>query len=358
MKLSVAILFERSLEEYRWELLATAISCDGKSLAIAVEGAQIVFWDMQTLQRLRARTLPANVRVLAWSSDGEFLAALLENGTVWMGTDEGEEIGIVLTEEKAWTLAFLPGTSLLVIRLADGQLHLWDILPARLLLSKGWIGREVQSAADYPVYRPGFLAFSQSGELLTVEARTREKQLEIWRLVWENERWVFHPLRLLSSLPGNVYALQYRPGTSQVFASTGEAIWGWDAETGQQTAKISLSGVHHASFCFSPQCDRLAIADGKGVLHIWDFQKRRVVAQCDAHHEGWVASAPFSPISTCFWGYRDNGQQEVILTGGWLRWQQPAKASLPADQETTPLYWSTVKCWHIREKQYGIIEGQ
>lgn len=26
---------------------------------------------------------------------------------------------------------------------------------------------------------------------------------------------------------------------------------------------------------------------------------------------------PFSPISTCFWSYRGNIQQEVILTGGF-----------------------------------------
>lgn len=113
-----------------------AFSPEGKRVAVATMGGELLIGDVATKTRLRKQTVAAGQRLIcvAWSDDGKWLATdgeslkdHQESVTLW-DAETGQE-RFRLPYRTRWTnsLAFLPKSSILAVTTMAGEIHLYDI---------------------------------------------------------------------------------------------------------------------------------------------------------------------------------------------------------------------------------------
>jgi WD40 repeat protein len=297
-----------------------ALAPDGKFLASGGPPHQAVrLWDTRTGREVRrlsrkplAPDLVCNVRCVAFSLDGKFLAAGYDDKglTLWEAAT-GKEIRTWRAHDD-WVhrIVFSPDARLLSSGSRDGQTCVWDVPSGKrrsafpgvpcgfsavakaLIVSRGTAvsfrdpaqGKELRQWPGNKEVDHVVSAVSPDGRLLAMA--TREGPVSL------REVKTGKTLHQLERRSVTIHAMTFSPDSrALVAAGRQRAFWLWEVETGRSL----LPNGHCApvvSVAFSPDGRRVASGSVDGTCRVWDVSTHKEIFRIDRHGRGVVAFSP------------------------------------------------------------------
>jgi RNA polymerase sigma factor (sigma-70 family) len=263
------------------QIRALAFSPDGKRLVTAGGDhslpGQLQIWDVATGKALVTRRLSPGVRSVAYSPDGQTVAAGHWEGDIKLRDPlTGQERATLTGHEMGVNaLAFSADGALLASAGLDKTVKLWDVKALRQR-------QEFLGHTDM-VFS---VAFFRNGRAIVSGGQDRTAR--IWDLDTGKERFV------LQGHGQPVEAVAVSPDDKVVVTGSWDAtIRSWDPETGKETAVLRQpEGVF--ALAFSPDGKVLASAGSDGTVHRWDVASRKLLGTV-RQHDGIPWSLAFSP---------------------------------------------------------------
>lgn len=235
---------------------AVAFSPNGQLLASGSDDWTFKLWNIQqrqhiaTLEHITDRTR-SQVKDVAFSPDGQRLATAGQHVKLWEISTQNE-IATLRHDEYVWALAFSPNGQLLAAGDGEGKVKIWDVQRQQSMV-------QLEGDTD-GVYA---VTFSSDGRTLATAGRQGEVKL------WAVSDWA--SLGTLQNR-GTTFALDFSPN-SKILASTGPAaVTLWDVESGEEI--VSLTG--HASWvfgtAFSPDGTTLVSSGDDGTVRLQNVE--------------------------------------------------------------------------------------
>jgi WD40 repeat protein/beta-lactamase regulating signal transducer with metallopeptidase domain len=279
----------KSLQEvwsHQGAVTSLAFSPDSRTLASGGADATLNLWDTKLRPTPPLLTfLPGHgaVRSVAFSPDGRTLATSGEDGKARLWAfpalecqrELGDDVGPVTS------VVFSPDGHRLALGGPDFRITLWDARDGRRLAELKGHTREVTS-----------LQFSPDGKRLASSAH--DSEVRVWDV--EAGREV-----LKLKHPGASQCIDWSPDGQTLCAGVGMG-WEadkeflailWNAQTGQEIARLTGHQAHVTLVRFSPDGKRLATGASDTRLLLWDVATRKVLGSMTTH---WgVPDARFLP---------------------------------------------------------------
>jgi len=220
---------------------------------------------------------PSPVEAVAFSPDGQLLAACTVAGEIWIWHLDQETPGYVLKEGgPAFSLVFSPRGDLLVAGSKDGRIIRWR-MPER-----SWI--DALQGHHGSVFS---VAFSPDGALLASGAQDRV--IRVWHIE------TGQTLRALEGHTDQVLSVAFSPdGRRLASASDDQTVKLWDVATGQEVRTLSGHTDWVNSVAFSPDGRLLASGSDDQTVKLWDVETGQEVRTLSGHTDS-VLSVAFSP---------------------------------------------------------------
>ncbi|HEY0753943.1 MAG TPA: WD40 repeat domain-containing protein [Ktedonobacteraceae bacterium] len=314
------------------EITNLAVSSHGRSIAIASAEIPLSFWHIPSYSLIKNIMLPQNVHSLTYSDDGQFLAAGLANGDVWIGTDEGEHLETIKQIGRA-TLAFVPHSDVLAVVTWKGALQLWQIQPPRPLFTHVFTTPKAEVHWQVSIASDGSQIASTKG---------KQEALYLCQLNLLARQEIVQDYKQFSDLDIAYNSeLHYHPTEQQLFFLRDKLypneIVGLDTQTGSCISRIPLPrpGYYPGQFCFSPQKDYIAVTDGNGNIVICCLKEQKAPGSFPAHRVKGDWSSQYRLTHAIQWVSSPLGT--ILLTAGWGQRMAEGKWRLP----------SVVKLWHL-----------
>jgi WD40 repeat protein/tetratricopeptide (TPR) repeat protein len=232
----------------------------------------------------------APVQAAAYSSDGQWLACGLSDGSVVIWRPESEEFvrRIKSGADAITRLAFQPNSTRVAALASDGVVRLWDASTGDLTASTADSATQLTALAVSPLTGE-FITGDAQGQLRLWDANGRPSSVEFGKydsgvvaLAWSND--------------GRIVAASYLDLKAVV----------WDAKTGARALAEPLQGGpdNYGALALSPDGKLLAIGAYQR-FHLWDVSTGKYVRLTYCHPNNTLDSIAFSP----------NGQT-LATTGG------------------------------------------
>jgi WD40 repeat protein len=240
------------------------VSPDGGLVAVVSFSGRLQVWDATTGEEAIATEPSSSTSGIAWSPDGDYLAAADnsgDRGLVTIRDRTGREIAVLREEPGASvaSVAFSPDGGRLVT--AGQPMGRWDP-DGREIVIWDWRVGEVERTIDAGAVRA---ALSPTGELIaTVPQRQSGPQVEVWD--WTTGQRV----AALARNTGFVADLAFSADGTRLATAGGDGtVRVWDPGIGEQL--LVLRGHKGAvnSVAFSPDGSRLASAGADGTVRSW-----------------------------------------------------------------------------------------
>jgi hypothetical protein len=232
-----------------------AWSPDGKVLACPTSDNQVALWNAEqnTFQYLPARQTPT--QNLAWSPDGQYLAAGTGSTIVIWKVATRQKIGTLIGHKGDITsLAWKPGTSELASSAEDHTIRVWD--------------------------------FSSAGNINTLQISG-----------------------------ANVTSLSWGLGSDNlIFATPPNTVTVWRDVSEDNSTEVAYNGLTTINAVAGHPKDqqRLAIADAKGSIVLWNASKRKADDELKYDQNG-LNDVAWAPSGTALAAASDNGMVLVWL---------------------------------------------
>ena len=390
-------------EIHRWEVdgkaLAVGFSPDGKTLACGVgepgtswgtpKRRAVLLWDTATGEEIgRLGDLTADIRSIAFSTDGERLAA--GTGTTY---DEGHGIYIwkVSTGERLQAIEKLRSIVLSVAFSPDGKwlasgdradtIRIWDTSEGKELKKLG------PFADNFTIYA---VAFSPDGKWLA--SGHRDGKIRVWNtqdwemaqtleghasgaqsldfsrdgrrlasgsydgvVIWDGEAWRLLRRCQRRDVPRNwsprIASVAFSPdGKTVVTGGEESKILFWDVGSGREQANHLGHKARVNALAFTPDGRSLVSGGGDETLRLWDVTSGRQILKFSGESVG-VAAVAVSPDGKTIASTDqiDRGHLWETSTGKLLRqwpspdWRLPAELRQLAHRVVTVGPWTTVE---------------
>ncbi|KAI1392460.1 uncharacterized protein F4822DRAFT_436235 [Hypoxylon trugodes] len=164
---------------------ATAVSCDAHLFAVGLSTGQISLFNAHSIQHVASIAHPERVRMLRFSTDGEFLAS---SGTktlvVWQLKSRTQKISFPL-ESQLIAFTFLGGDEFLCA-FASGELTKWRLDSDQhddqheTISWRGGYAEDIADNLGIPKQPPGRAAFSTAGDAVLLAVGYRRYPIFIW----------------------------------------------------------------------------------------------------------------------------------------------------------------------------------
>ncbi len=272
-----------------------AFSPDGEELAAGIGDAvyQWVTMDASSPELIQMPPLPPRhadaVRSVTYSPDGNILASGSEDNTIilWDRRNWGSFKQLTGASALIYSLAFTPDGSMLASGSGDERVMLWHVLDPDAPRQTGYFLDSNEGV--------GRLALSPDGKTLASGGNSGTITLTV---ISEPGGLQNTGPAFMEGNPGGVYSLVYSPD-GRLLASGGpdNRIMLWDPGSRQQISVFEGHQNAVLSLAFSPDGKTLASGDHANRIILWDITNPaapRQIAKMD-EHTGFVNSLAFSP---------------------------------------------------------------
>ena len=274
-----------TFEGHSNEVLGIAFSPNSKMLASAADES-IKIWDMNTrrlLHTFRGHSRP--------SESGEFSTALSPDGKILAITDAANTIqlwdtqkGVILKttlnghSDSVLAMAFSPDGNVLASGSADHTVRLWDTRSGAVLKTLKDHDRSVLT-----------VAFSPDGNVLASGSHDDTVRL------WDTQSGA--ALNTLKDHGNSVSALAFSPdGKTLASGSWDNTVRLWNMPTGTPIKTMTEHINSISALAFGPDGKTLASGSDDKTVKLWDVGSQRLLQNIDGH-KGRVVSVAYSPDS-------------------------------------------------------------
>ena len=258
-------------------------SPDGQRIAAGSTNGTVTVWDINGKRLWRERPFSATVLELAFSPDGQNLAAIqqdFEKGIVRIWGQQYKQTADIRTDESISSLVFSPENDALLTGSINGGVSVWK-LDGTLLNEFPIHYYEIISLAAHPKW--GFLSSSNDGTAVLFNLEGEKLQEFQHNAAVRMARFSYDGNEILS------------------FGDESEAILFWDLQ-GNVRQRLNGYGADVLSIAPHPDGSKLLVGTSNGV-RLWDLTGRDILHSLP-HHTKVDAVA-----------YSSNGQR--LYTAGW-----------------------------------------
>ena len=266
------------------EVRSVAYSPDGKYLAAGLgEGVRI--WDTTTNKEV-LKLKVGRVHSVAYSPDGKYLAAGADSGQVWVWeVPAGKELHSLKGHTKSvFSVAFAPDGKRLASA-GDTTVRLWDLESGK---EAEQFKTEVPTGKKFAPWVHS-VAFSRDGKWLasgngdgTVDLREAKTGKRVHRIAVHTQA---------------VLGLAFDPDSRHLATGTGILRTGevklWDVATGKESQALDGHTGYVTCVAFSRDGTRLASSSVDGTVIVWDLKTAKAVLSLP--HTSYAQTAAFAP---------------------------------------------------------------
>ncbi len=258
----------------------------------------VKIWDFATGRETSQTFYNGEVRVLAFSPDGQWIASGDVSGgaRVWNVTT-GKEVVSVTQASPVWVVDFSRNGREVLLGGGDA-IGVWDMATGQ---------ENVRMAHEKMGIRTAVFSFDGT----RVVSGSEDHKVRIWDVATGN-------MMLSMTHESEVWMVAFSPdGTQVVSGSSDGTARMWDAMTGKEIARMEHEG-YVVTVVFSPDGQWWVSGSGDGTACLWDTKTGKEFARM-IHGEG-VNSVAFSPDGRLLVSGGDDGTVrvwEVITNAGW-----------------------------------------
>jgi len=316
-----------------------AFSPDSSLLAAAGKDGRIILWDIPSgqLRFILSRDTILEVDGLAFSSDGQLLASVgggADSRVQLWNVSDGDWLGAIQTSvegDGVESIAFRPGSHVIVTGMVNGDIQLWDVS----ILSQPHLLSPLCPATNRTCRHQQLvtaIVFDQSGTMLA--STSTDQSVILWRISPSNaleqvgERMTAHS--------DWVWGLAFnQAGTKLATAGLDGRVVLWDIKRDQRSGQptgLAQNGrpfIGHSggvwSVGFNSDGSVLASGGTEGEVILWDTRQTPLNGHVRA-----VRAVAFSPSGSLLASAGDDGSIRL-----WDPKQRQQLGLLPASDECT-----------------------
>ncbi len=242
---------DKNIPLQAWKIVFSPLE---KTIAIGTFSGDVVILDAETLKILRVLKLhQANVKTLAFSSDGKILATGSWDRIIkFIDVQTGEVVNELRGHFAGiHEIAFSPDDKIIATTSGDLSVNLWDT-------------KKVLSSNSIPTVSNIANLSAQTNRLFTWSNATFE--LSLWELTSKKRLWS-HQTTV------NPFCSAYSPKLNKLFFGDGNGFLSvYDAENGKEVKRIQAFSSTIYAITISPDSKKVFIADEKGNLKAFDAE--------------------------------------------------------------------------------------
>ena len=298
----------------RYDSVVALAFHDTKLISLNRRG-QIVYWDVETGNKLSETGNVPQFDAMAFSEDGKVFAIGTRNGKIhlWDATSVSRQKTLIgharlfgKDDNKIHALAFSPDGKILASGSEDKTVQLWNTENHTKITTlkghQGWVTT---------------LAFSKDGK--TIASGDASKEIKIWDIETKKIR------KTLNGHNNTIVALTFVPENAPKYSgclASGSAdgtIRFWNPDTGEELLTFTTGHTKWVkAIAFSENDTTLASAAVNGTVEIWSLKTRQEITTFTAGQSDTTEAVSLSPDAKFFasqGGGSDNFQVWEIATG-------------------------------------------
>ena len=276
-----------------------AFNPEGTRLASASKDGTVKIWDLGNGREIRTYRGQKEIRAIAWSPDGKFIASASGNEIQVWDPEDGKLKGTLKGHTGTVnSLSFRNDSKTIVSGGDDRSIRIWDVAKGTETLM---VNQGAQIAVIYCV------TYSANGKLIA--SGNGDGQLHVWR---PDTPPPAQKLVLGSNAhPGGAYQVAFGPDSKTIFTCGGDKVarqhGGTDADgnniagTGVRQKNFDVSGGGHAetvtALAINPDGKTFVTGSRDKSIRVWDLNTTKVIRTLQGHTDE-ITSLVFSKDGT------------------------------------------------------------